>query len=129
MSADHYHLVFVYGTLKAGGSNHRFMRGQIFVGDAQTLPGFQLIHLGSYPGMIASTNASDSVVGEVWRVTSACLAQLDELEGIDEGLYVRVKIPLLSPFAGQPVETYLYAQSVEGRPPIPHGLWTEPTAP
>ena len=122
-------MVFVYGTLKAGGSNHHFMEGQTLVGDAQTAPGFQLIHLGSYPGMVTVPNSAESVVGEVWRIDSKCLAQLDALEGIDEGLYRRESINLLAPFTNENVQTYLYAQSIAGRPSIPNGRWIEPTSP
>ncbi|TAG31979.1 MAG: hypothetical protein EAZ36_02825, partial [Verrucomicrobia bacterium] len=34
----HPHLVFVYGTLKRGGSNHAFMVGQRFIGLARHAP-------------------------------------------------------------------------------------------
>ena len=103
-------LVFVYGTLKRGGSNHGFLLGQTFLGEAQTLPGFQLYRLNGYPGMIASSADSGGVTGEVWNVDAATLAQLDELEGLAEGLYRREAVPLLAPFADRTVEAYLYAR-------------------
>ena len=99
----------------------------MFLGQARTVPGFQLIHLGTYPGMVAVPSSVESVVGEVWRIDPKCLAQLDILEGIDEGLYRREKINLLHPFTDQVVETYLYAQSIEGRSSIRDGRWVEPT--
>lgn len=108
-------LVFVYGTLKHGGTNHRFLAGQKFLGEARTPPGYRLYDLNGYPGMIAHAEASEGVHGEVWSVDPPTLARLDELEGLVEGLYRRETIPLLAPFADRKVEAYLYAQSVMGR--------------
>ncbi len=108
-------LVFVYGTLKRGGSNYSHLAGQKFLGEARTAPGFRLYELDSYPGMIAFSNDRTGVTGEVWSVDADCLAQLDLLEGIAEGLYRRERVPLLAPFIGQNVEAYLYARSIEGR--------------
>ena len=108
-------LIFVYGTLKRGGSNHHLMAGQQFLGEARTPPGFRLYELGSHPGMIVKSDDRAGVTGEVWSVDAACLKQLDLLEGLAEGLYRRVPIKLPPPFAEQPIETYLYARSVESR--------------
>ena len=114
---SHATLVFVYGTLKRGGSNHSFLAGQNFIGEARTTPGFQLHGLAGYPGMVASTAPSATgVTGEVWSVEAKTLARLDELEGLKEGLYRRDRIALLPPFADTPVETYFYARSVAGAP-------------
>ena len=111
-------LIFVYGTLKRGGSNHHLMAGQKFLGESRTPPGFRLYELGGHPGMIVKSDDPAGVTGEVWSVDAACLAQLDILEGLVEGIYRRVPIKLLPPFADQAVETYLYAQSVKGRTDI-----------
>jgi gamma-glutamylaminecyclotransferase len=112
-------LVFVYGTLKRGGSNHSFLASQNFLGEARTAPGFRLYDLGGYPGMIARTAPGDTgVTGEVWSVDAPTLARLDRLEGIAEGLYRRERIALLPPFADQPVETYFYARSVAHAPEL-----------
>ena len=108
-------LVFVYGTLKRHGSNHRFLAGQEFIDDAQTTHGYILYALGDYPGMVRSKNAGDFVTGEIWNVDDNCLAQLDALEGIDEGLYARESVELAPPFHAQKVQTYIYLRSVEGR--------------
>jgi gamma-glutamylcyclotransferase (GGCT)/AIG2-like uncharacterized protein YtfP len=108
-------LLFVYGTLKRGGRNHRHLAGQTFLGDARTAAGYGLFALDGYPGMVPQANDSAGVVGEVWSVDDACRARLDELEGLSEGLYRREPVPLLPPFATQHVETYLYARSTEGR--------------
>lgn len=110
--------VFVYGTLKRGCVNHHFLAGQKFLGAARTAPGYTLYALGDYPGMVRSDNASHDVAGEVWTVDTACLKKLDELEGVNEGLYERVPIKLAPPFANQPVETYLYRKKIDDHPPL-----------
>jgi gamma-glutamylcyclotransferase (GGCT)/AIG2-like uncharacterized protein YtfP len=117
-------LVFVYGTLKRGCSNHLFLSGQEFLGEARTVPGFSLYDLGSYPGMIATNStAPEGVTGEVWAVNAPALEKLDQLEGLAEGLYRRVAVPLLPPFADRAVDTYLYARSIADRREI-GDTWT-----
>jgi gamma-glutamylaminecyclotransferase len=107
-------LVFVYGTLKRGGGNHAFMAGQEFVGEARTTAAYPLYELSGYPGMQAADGHA-GVTGEVWSVDDGCLARLDELEGVSEGLYSRGPVSLLAPFADRTVEGYLYLKSVDGR--------------
>ena len=110
--------VFVYGTLKQHGSNHRFLAGQEYLGEAQTAGGYVLYSIGDYPGMVRSADVAHFVAGEVWNVNDACLAQLDALEGIDEGLYARETVELAPPFNEHLVETYFYLRSLDGRPMI-----------
>ncbi|MEO6003355.1 MAG: gamma-glutamylcyclotransferase family protein [Opitutus sp.] len=126
MNSSARQLVFVYGTLKRGGSNHSFMSGQINRGDARTMPGFSLIDLGDYPGLVADSANEDGVSGEVWSVDLDCLSRLDDLEGVSEGLYRRERVVLRSSFGDEPVETYVYALNVVGRPVIADGIWRTP---
>lgn len=82
--------VFVYGTLRRGGSNDINLRKPAprYVGTS-SLKGI-LYDLGPYPGLIlASPDAFDSsgectskVVGEVYAVLPALEDKLDELEGL-----------------------------------------------
>ena len=108
-------LVFVYGTLKRGGENHRVLAGQRFVGEARTAPAYRLYQLEGYPGMVGAATGGRSIEGELWEVDLPALGRLDELEGTAAGLYAREPIRLLAPHAGLAVETYLYRQSLEGR--------------
>jgi gamma-glutamylcyclotransferase (GGCT)/AIG2-like uncharacterized protein YtfP len=116
-------LIFVYGTLKRGGSNHRYLAGQKYVGDARTSPGFRLVELDGYPGMVSVPDDDEGVTGEVWRVDDKTLAQLDAFEGVDEGLYRRGRVPLLPPFNLEQVECYYYARDISGRRSI-GSTWT-----
>lgn len=110
--------VFVYGTLKRGGSNHHFLAGQRYLGNARTTGSYTLYAVADYPGMVRSADPAHFVTGEVWAVDATCLAQLDQLEGLAEGLYTREPIPLAAPFADQPVDTYLYLRRIAGHPMI-----------
>jgi len=119
------HLVFVYGTLKRGCSNHPVLAGQTFLGEARTAPGYRLHHLGDYPGMITAPDDTLGVAGEVWSVDAVALARLDAFEGTAEGLYRREPVKLLPPFADRSVDTYLYARPVADRPLIAGGIWLD----
>jgi len=118
-------LLFVYGTLKRGCSNHRQLAGQKYVGVAKTQPGFRLYDAGGYPGLAALADDLKGVSGEVWEVEPERLIKLDRFEGVAEGLYRREAVPLRAPFAGQRVEAYFFAPSVSGRPDV-GGEWIEP---
>jgi gamma-glutamylcyclotransferase (GGCT)/AIG2-like uncharacterized protein YtfP len=105
-------LIFVYGTLKRGHSNHGYMRGQTFIDLAITEPRYRLYDLGGYPGMVLEASHGSNIQGEVWEIDAACLKQLDELEGTEIGEYVRELIPLLPPFQDQRVQGYRYLMDV-----------------
>lgn len=108
-------LLFVYGTLKRGGSNHRHLAGQTFIGIARTVPGFLLYDLGGYPGIAPAPANRDGVTGEVWSVDPVARAGLDVFEGVPAGLYRRDRIALQSPFADATVEAYFPVAPVTGR--------------
>ncbi|MCR6656153.1 MAG: gamma-glutamylcyclotransferase [Opitutus sp.] len=117
-------LIFVYGTLKRGCSNHAQLADQTYLGEARTAPGYRMYQLSGYPGLVPDPTATESVHGEIWSVTDAALQQLDAFEGVPEGLYRREPVRLLPPFDAQPVHTYIYAGSILGRTPL-GPVWTE----
>ncbi|MEX2044853.1 MAG: gamma-glutamylcyclotransferase family protein [Opitutus sp.] len=106
--------LFVYGTLKRGGCNHRHLAGQAFVAEACTAPGFALFNLGGFPGIAPAPDDMEGVRGELWAVDGDALAQLDEFEGVPGGLYRRGPIPLQAPFEELPIDTYFPVRSVAG---------------
>jgi gamma-glutamylcyclotransferase (GGCT)/AIG2-like uncharacterized protein YtfP len=108
-------LIFVYGTLKRGGSNHHCLAGQAFIGVARTAPGYLLYEVADYPGMVREDGCLEGVSGEVWAVDNDCLAGLDLLEGTAEGLFRREAVPLAGAFAGWQVEAYVYLRSITDR--------------
>ncbi|RZL67430.1 MAG: gamma-glutamylcyclotransferase [Variovorax sp.] len=74
--------VFVYGTLRAGGSNDiaRYVPAPLRVGDGEIAG--TLYDLGDYPGVVLA--GAGRVRGEVYRITSIVESALDALEGIEE---------------------------------------------
>lgn len=71
--------VFVYGSLREGFGNHDLIKGSNFMGDAKTLPEFTMLGLGGFPGLVHS--GETIIVGELYEVDMATLADLDRLEG------------------------------------------------
>lgn len=112
-------LIFVYGTLKSGETNNFILAAQECYGPAVTKPGYVLYELEGYPGMVKDASGTEGIVGEVWSVDKGCLAHLDKLEGLKEGLYTRAVVPLEAPFADKKVQAYLYLRDVSGRARAP----------
>src|SRR5262249_23573477 len=107
--------VFVYGSLKRGGENHRHLRYQSFVCEARTAPRYRLYMLDGYPGMVEDAERGVAVRGEIWEVDADCLRRLDLLEGLHVGLYKRIPVHLEShAHAPHGVVTYLYNRPVAG---------------
>ncbi|QTN31005.1 gamma-glutamylcyclotransferase [Akkermansiaceae bacterium] len=70
--------VFVYGTLKKGGSNHFRMGRTSFVGAGRIFG--KMYRIDWYPALVCG---GDSLVrGELYLVSDADLAALDRFEGI-----------------------------------------------
>ena len=74
--------VFVYGTLRRGGSNDitRLSPAPRWVGFAQVAG--MLFHLGAYPGM--TLGGDQPVHGEVYGIAPALETVLDAIEGLGE---------------------------------------------
>jgi gamma-glutamylcyclotransferase (GGCT)/AIG2-like uncharacterized protein YtfP len=70
--------VFVYGTLRRGGSNHFRMQGAEFV-TAATVRG-RLYGIDWYPGLVLD-DSGDEVTGEIYQVPAGLLLELDAFEG------------------------------------------------
>lgn len=87
LSAPPVRHVFVYGTLRRGGSNDitRLSPAPCWVGEA-CLPGM-LFTLGLYPGMRLQGQAAEDlpVRGEVYAITTELERVLDRIEGLVEG--------------------------------------------
>ncbi len=122
-------LLFVYGTLKRGCRNHRELAGQRFLGEAEIGPGWALHDLGAYPGLVEAADAPAPIPGELWEVDDGALRRLDRFEGVDEGLYRRIAVPLRSPRETS-AECYVFARDCSSAPRIVGG-WREqaPTRP
>ncbi|HWA72440.1 MAG TPA: gamma-glutamylcyclotransferase family protein [Polyangiaceae bacterium] len=72
-------LLFVYGSLKRGFSNHRLLAGARFVGECRTEARYQLLVLGIYPAL--SDQGDRAIAGELYALDARQLSKLDEFEG------------------------------------------------
>lgn len=121
-------LVFVYGTLMRGGSNHQAFLGNMeFLGDGM-VEGFALYCLGDYPGAVREKGMP--LYGEVYRITPLCLEKLDFLE--EEGdYYLREETEVVLK-NGKTMKAwiYLYNRSTQGLQQVPPEKqpWKKPPA-
>jgi len=110
------HRVFVYGTLMRREANHHYLRGAIYLGRAQTAPCYRLFSLGSYP--VLCLHGRQRICGEVYRVSTAILRQLDRLEE-----YPHYYRPNKIPTDFGPAWLYFQAQPPAGAVAIASGNW------
>lgn len=94
-------LVFVYGTLRQGGSNHFRMAGAEFV-ESGSLRG-RLYRIDWYPGLVVDS-AGDEISGEIYAVNPENLALLDEFEGHE---YRRIRATVRTPY-GVPMQAWIW---------------------
>jgi len=117
--------VFVYGTLRRGGSNDisRFSPAPQHVGDGEIAG--TLFDLGAYPGAVLG--GEGRIRGEVYRVTRAVEAQLDVLEEVKpdgSGEYIRREV--MVKVAGRLIDCLVYEihpSRTAGKPIIASGDW------
>ena len=111
-------LVFVYGRLRRGEADHRFLAGARYVGETHTVSNFTLVDLGGLPGLVAGGDSA--VHGEVWAVSPATLAMIDELEDHPE-TFRRTRIELAD---GSFAQSYLIPSGQACRfPRLADGCW------
>ena len=84
-------LIFVYGRMRRGEENHRFLIEAHFVGETETATCFDLVDLGGLPGLIEG--GTSSVQGELYLVKPSLLSMIDELEDHPE-TFRRTRIEL-----------------------------------
>jgi gamma-glutamylcyclotransferase (GGCT)/AIG2-like uncharacterized protein YtfP len=90
--------LWAYGTLRRGESNHHFLTGCAFLGMV-CYPGRLFSVESQYPvfqpdSTQGQTQGSKVVIGELYEIKSELWPRLDELEGIEEGYYQRVSLPI-----------------------------------
>lgn len=109
-------LVFVYGTLLTGESNHHLLEGSELRG-TEVANGFLMKDLGRFPACVEEADNHIPVIGEVWKVSPETFARLDRLEGYPY-FYNRKQIPT---FDG-PAWIY-FCNEERDRPTITSGSW------
>ena len=108
-------LIWVYGTLRRGESNHRLLRESAYLGQWWSPPNFYLIDLGEYPGIISG---QQSVLGEIYVADGPTMAKLDALEDVPHE-YTREM--MLTPWGE--AFYYHYRMECSGLAAIPSGDW------
>ena len=101
-------LVFVYGTLRRGGSNHFRMDGAEFVGFG-SIRG-RIYRFDWYPGLVVD-DSGDEIIGEVYAVSPQQMTDLDFFEGISAGEiegseYRRTRVKVSG--CGDPLEAWVW---------------------
>ncbi len=117
------HQVFVYGTLKEGFRNFHVNKGRRLPGEFITVQRHALLIVGEYwlPWLLpearaqAAEDESHQVVGQVYEVDDAGLAEMDALEQIDEpGWYERRRIAVAPRLGGAELQPWVYFGSRQG---------------
>ncbi len=87
--------LWAYGTLRQGESNHHFLTDCPFIGLA-CYPGLLFSVQGHYPVFQPdpAQRGAAVVIGELYKIKPELWPRLDELEGIEEGYYQRVSLPI-----------------------------------
>ena len=118
MSVARKTVVFVYGTLRQGASNHFRLEGATALGEAWVLG--QLYRIDWYPGLLLDDDGIP-VRGEIYAVEREMLRKLDDFEGRE---YERLKITVHLKDGGE-VEAWLYEYrgEVEGRMDLVPADW------
>lgn len=115
------HLIplFVYGTLRSGGSNHWRMANASFFSAAITHGSLYCIDW--YPGLVIDQSSS-IVYGELYYCDELLLQKLDDFEGDIE--YDRQKRIVKTP-DGQEIEAFIwvYKKSIDTFTKITSGDW------
>jgi gamma-glutamylaminecyclotransferase len=111
-------LLFVYGTLLRGEANHPLLEGCRFLREVATGPGFELVDLGEFPGMVKGGRGS--VQGELFSVPRDRFVALDALEDHPR-TYWRTSVELAD--RSKAVTYLLIDEELCSRPRIASGDW------
>jgi gamma-glutamylcyclotransferase (GGCT)/AIG2-like uncharacterized protein YtfP len=125
-------LLFVYGTLRRGGTNHAQLQGARYVTMTCSAAHYELVDLGGYPALLEGGN--QGVIGELYEVDAALTRALDEFEDVPM-LYERKRIELYraeqpAGSAGSPqfADAYVLPRArARGAPALATGDWLPST--
>lgn len=109
--------VFVYGSLMSGLGNHGWLNGTPLTGATSTKPGFTMVTLGAFPGVVEHGNGI--VKGELYDVDAITMQMLDQLES-NGSFYTRKQVVLECKTTAW---IYLLDESYLGRSGVVNGCW------
>ncbi|WP_051313622.1 gamma-glutamylcyclotransferase family protein [Sporocytophaga myxococcoides] len=74
--------IFVYGTLRKGGTANHFMKGCKLFHQGISVSGIKLYDAGEYPFAVYTADPEDMVIGDMFAIKDEdILVSLDEYEG------------------------------------------------
>lgn len=123
-------LIFTYGTLKRGFSNHILIQEMmatndvVYIGDYQTLDKLPLV-CGPYrvPFLLNIPGSGDRVLGELYSVSDRSLARMDELEGTSRGHYERLPLKVRSAQGEKETEVEVEVEAYYAHRSYAEELW------
>lgn len=134
--------LFVYGTLREGGSNHAWLMRTHPEGQTRAWIAGRLFHLpAGFPAVVPGPEPELAPPGPGWVRgdfvgyddevdLESALADLDALEGVEEGLFTREILPVILE-GGHRYRAWAYVFHVERLPrlereavELPGGDWT-----
>lgn len=134
--------LFVYGALREGGSNHAWLMRTHPEGLTRAWVSGRLFHLpqGGFPALVPGLDPATPPPGSGWVTGTfvgyedsadleAALADLDPLEGVEEGVFTREILPVILE-GGPRYHAWVYVFHVERLPrlereavEVPDGDW------
>lgn len=97
-------VIFVYGTLKSGFSNHHYLDGSNCLGAGRTVEKYGL-YVEGIPFVVRHEHVSH-ICGELYSINAATLNKLDSLEN-HPGWYNRQEVEVVTN-EGKQVTAWLY---------------------
>ncbi|GAL83583.1 gamma-glutamylcyclotransferase family protein ytfP [Sporocytophaga myxococcoides] len=73
--------IFVYGTLRKGGTAYHLMSSCMLLEEGITVSGFKLYDAGEYPFAFYTADPMDIITGDMFEIKEDILISLDEYEG------------------------------------------------
>jgi gamma-glutamylcyclotransferase (GGCT)/AIG2-like uncharacterized protein YtfP len=121
--------LFVYGTLKRGGKSHKQLRkenGVRFKSSARIRADLYRLDGEDYPGAVRTATRNRFVKGDLFVLQDPqkTLRNLDEFEGVDEGLFRRDLVHVWARGRQVKAWTYLYARPLTDANLIPTGIYS-----
>lgn len=120
--------VLVYGTLRQGHYNHRVLGSEATLLREEEVPGYKMLHLGGFPGVVKDLEGGSSIKCELYEIADANdFRSVDRLEGFNEddperSFYRRERIDL----EDGPAWLYEYnTEDTDRYPVIETGDWND----
>ncbi len=121
--------LFVYGTLKRGGKSYRELSGKHavrFVGEARIRGALYNLSREAFPGAVVTPSPNRFVKGDLFELhdPQRSLPELDDFEGVDEGLFRRELVDAWARGRRVKAWAYLYARPLTDANLIPTGIYS-----